>query len=91
MNKADLIANVSQQAGVDASTAEKVTAALFATLTDIAKGGDKVTWPGFGTFAGVAKSARTGRNPATGEPIQIPASKACKFTQAAGLKAALNG
>jgi DNA-binding protein HU-beta len=90
MNKADLIAKVSEHAGVDAGTAEKVAAALFTTLTDVAKAGDKVTWPGFGTFSGASKAARTGRNPATGATINIPASKVCKFSQAAGLKAALN-
>lgn len=90
MNKAELIAKVSAEAGVDAATAEKVTAALFATITDVAKGGDKVAWPGFGTFTGASKPARTGRNPATGATIQIPATKVCKFSQASGLKAALN-
>jgi DNA-binding protein HU-beta len=91
MNKADLIAKVSADAGVDAATAEKVATALFAAIIDVAKAQDKVTWQGFGTFAGAAKPARTGRNPATGETIQIKASKVCKFTQAAGLKVALNG
>jgi DNA-binding protein HU-beta len=91
MNKAELIAKVSEDAGVDAATAEKVTAALFSTITDVAKAGDKVAWPGFGTFAGASKAARTGRNPATGATINIPASKVCKFSQAAGLKSALNG
>ena len=90
MNKAELIAKVSTDAGVDQATAEKVTAALFSTITDVAKVGDKVAWPGFGTFTGAAKPARTGRNPATGATIQIPASKVCKFSQASGLKAALN-
>jgi len=91
MNKAELIAKVADDAGVDHATAEKVTAALFATITGVAKGGDKVAWPGFGTFAGANKPARTGRNPATGATINIPASKVCKFSAAAGLKAALNG
>jgi DNA-binding protein HU-beta len=90
MNKAELITKVTAEAGVDNTTAEKVAAALFATLTEVAKSGDKVTWPGFGTFAGISKPARSGRNPSTGEAITIPAANACKFTQAAGLKSALN-
>jgi DNA-binding protein HU-beta len=90
MTKADLISKVAEQANVDQPTAERVAAALFATVTETAKAGDKVVWPGFGTFAGSTRPARTGRNPATGQTIQIPASKVCKFTQASGLKAELN-
>jgi DNA-binding protein HU-beta len=90
MTKTELVASVSERAGVDAHTAEKVVGALFDTLTGAAKAEDKVAWPGFGTFTGAMKPARQGRNPATGAVIQIPASRVCKFSAASALKSALN-
>jgi DNA-binding protein HU-beta len=90
MTKSELVASVAERAGVDGQTAEKVVGALFDTLAGAAKAEDKVAWPGFGTFTGATKPARTGRNPATGATIQIPASRVCKFSAAAGLKTALN-
>jgi DNA-binding protein HU-beta len=90
MTKTELVAAVSERAGVDASTAEKVVGALFDAVTSVAKAEDKVAWPGFGTFTGAMKPARQGRNPATGATINIPASRVCKFSAAAGLKSTLN-
>ena len=91
MTKNELLAAVADGAGVDQATAERVIGALFDAVTSVAKAQDKVAWPGFGTFSGSTKPARTGRNPATGATIQIAASNVCKFSAAAGLKAALNG
>ena len=90
MTKSELVSSVSDRAGVDAQTAERVVGALFDTLTGAVKAEDKVAWPGFGTFSGSMKAARQGRNPATGATINIPASRVCKFSAAAGLKSALN-
>jgi DNA-binding protein HU-beta len=90
MTKSELVASVSEAAGVDAATAEKVVGALFDTLAGAVKAEDKVAWPGFGTFSGSMKAARTGRNPATGATIQIPATRVAKFSAASGLKSAIN-
>ncbi len=91
MTKNELLSAVAGQADVDTAIAEKVVGALFDTLATVAKKEDKVAWSGFGTFSGGTKPARQGRNPSTGAVIDIPASKVCKFTAAAGLKSALNG
>ena len=91
MNKAELVTAVSEQAGTDQATAEKVIGALFETVTSAIKEGDKVSWPGFGAFSASARQARQGRNPATGETITIAASTAAKFSAASALKSALNG
>ena len=90
MTKAELVAAVSTHAGTDQATAEKVISALFDTVTDTLKKGDKIAWPGFGSFAASTRQARTGRNPATGQTIDIPASTAAKFSAASALKSALN-
>jgi DNA-binding protein HU-beta len=91
MTKSELVAAVAEQANVDQATAERTIAALFDAVTTVAKAEGKVAWPGFGTFSGATKPARTGRNPSTGEAIQIAAARVCKFSPASGLKSALNG
>ena len=55
------------------------------------KKGDKVAWPGFGSFSTTKRPARTGRNPQTGAPVDIAASTAMKFTASSTLKSTLNG
>jgi len=90
MNKAELVAAVAGRAGEDQATTERVIGALFDTVTDVMKGGDKVAWPGFGAFSASSRQARQGRNPATGEMITIAASTAAKFSAASALKSALN-
>lgn len=91
MTKAELIGKVAAESGLSSSEAESAVAALFAVITSEAKSGEKVAWPGFGTFQVKNRPARAGRNPATGETIQIAASNVMHFGAAAGLKAALNG
>ena len=91
MNKNEFVGKIAAQAGVTATAAEEIIAAVFDTLTAATKAGDKVAWPGFGTFQ--VKStcpAREGRNPSTGATIQIPETKVMHFGAAAGLKATLN-
>ena len=90
MTKNELLAQVAEQAGVDASTADKVVSARFDTVTSVVKAEDKVAWAGFGTFSGTTKPERQGRNPSTGAAITIAASRVCKFAPAAGLKSTLN-
>jgi DNA-binding protein HU-beta len=89
--KADLLTHIAERAGVSKADAEKVIDALFETVVSKSKEGDKVAWPGFGSFSASKRAARTGRNPRTGEEITIPASTALKFTAAKALKDALNG
>jgi DNA-binding protein HU-beta len=89
-NKADLLTDVAERAGVSKANAESVLNALFDTVIAKAKDGIKVSWPGFGSFSTSERSARVGRNPQTGEEIKIPASTTMKFTVAKALKDALN-
>lgn len=90
MTKAELIDAIAAQAGVTKADAERTVGAFFEVVTKSAKKGDKVAWPGFGTFSTSKSAARTGRNPQTGEPVKIAASTRMKFTSSATLKAALN-
>ncbi len=64
---------------------------VFDAITDFLVQGDRVQIPGFGSFSVSERAARTGRNPATGEEIQIPASKNAKFKPSKGLKDSVNG
>lgn len=90
VTKTDLISDVSEQAGVSKADAERVLSAFFNHVTTTTMKGDKVGWPGFGTFAATARPARTGRNPQTGEPVKISASTAMRFSASSLLKQALN-
>ena len=88
--KAELIDAVATSAGVSKADAEKTIGAFFDHVTKATKKGDKIAWPGFGSFSTTKRAARTGRNPQTGAPVKIAASTAMKFTPSATLKAALN-
>jgi DNA-binding protein HU-beta len=90
MTKAELIDKVAGDAGVSKADAERVIGALFDNVVKSAKKGEKVAWPGFGSFSTSKSKARTGRNPATGEAVKIAASTRMKFTSSSTLKAALN-
>lgn len=90
MNKADLIDEVAESAGVTKQQAEGVLEAFFSTTKIAVATGDRVAWPSFGSFSATARKARTGRNPRTGEPVKIAASTAVKFTPSAALKDYLN-
>jgi DNA-binding protein HU-beta len=86
MNRNDLIALVAQETGL---TAQQAGAAVVATLDGIARGvaaGGPVNLPGFGVFEQRQRAARTGRNPQTGETIEIAASVAPAFKPAAAFK-----
>lgn len=79
MNKAELIAAVAAKAGISQKDAGIAVAAVLDEIKDALKKGDKVQLVGFGSFEVRAKAARTGKNPRTGETINIPASKAPAF------------
>ena len=90
MNKTELVAALAEQAGVSKKDAEKVLKAFTDVVTDELKKGEKVQLVGFGTFEVAERAAREGRNPATKQPIKIPASKAPKFKAGKAFKDALN-
>ena len=88
--KAEMIEAVSTEAGVSKAEAERTIGAFFDYVVAETKKGEKVAWPGFGSFSTTQRSARTGRNPQTGAPVQIKASTAMKFSASSTLKSALN-
>lgn len=91
MTKGELVALVAAQAGTGSGDAEKVMDAFRDVVQAKLKAGEDIAYPGLGKFSRVARKARMGRNPQTGEAIKVAASKAPKFTAAAGLKAIVNG
>lgn len=90
MNKNDLIASVSDSAGLSKADAGKAVDAVFDSITSSLKSGTEVRLVGFGTFSVTRRAASQGRNPRTGAPIQIPASNQPKFKAGKGLKDAVN-
>lgn len=90
MKKAELVAAVAQTAELTKKDAEKAVGAVIDVITKALVEGDKVQLVGFGTFEVRQRNARTGKNPATGEEIEIPASKVPAFKAGRGLKDAVN-
>jgi DNA-binding protein HU-beta len=90
MNKQELVDAVAHQAGVSKSAAAETIDAFLETVTNAVVTGDAVQLIGFGSFSTGARAARTGRNPKTGEPLQIAASKTVKFTAGKAFKDAVN-
>ena len=90
MNKNDLIAELADRTGLSKTDATKAVDCVFDTITESLKKGDEVRLVGFGTFTVSARAATEGRNPRTGETIQIPASKQPKFKAGKGLKDSVN-
>lgn len=91
MNKTDLRDAIAKNADVTNAQADKALEAVVSAITEAVSKGDKVSIPGFGTFEARQRSARTGRNPQTGESIEIAASTAPAFKPAAAFKNAVNG
>jgi DNA-binding protein HU-beta len=91
MNQAELIAAVAERAGLTRADAGKAVEALVGTITDTLRQGDEIRIAGFGTFGISERGERQGRNPQTGAPITIAASRAAKFTAGKAVKDALNG
>lgn len=90
MNKTELAAVVAAKADFSKKDAEKAVNAVIGAVTDALKAGDKVQLVGFGTFEVRQREARQGKNPRTGEVINIPASKAPAFKAGKALKDMLN-
>lgn len=89
MTKQDLIAKVADMAGMTKVDAGKAVDAISEVVMAALKKGEKVTWTGFGTFEVRSRAARMGRNPQTGSPLHIPASKTPAFKAGKGLKDAV--
>ena len=90
MNKTEFIAAVAEKAEISKKDSEKALKAFVDVVAEQLKAGDKVQLVGFGTFEVSERAAREGRNPHTGEPMPIAASKAPKFKAGKALKDALN-
>ncbi|MEO5373521.1 MAG: HU family DNA-binding protein [Alphaproteobacteria bacterium] len=90
MNKNDLVAAVANGSGLSKTDAAKAVDAVFDAITEALKTGDEIRLVGFGTFNVSERAASKGRNPRTGEEIDIPASKQPKFKAGKGLKDAIN-
>ena len=90
MTKAELIEEISKAAECTKADAERTLTAFFDLVVASTMKGEKVAWPGFGSFSTTARKARTGRNPQTGAAVTVPASTAMKFTASSTLKAQLN-
>ena len=90
MNKNDLSGVIADKTGLTKAQASEAVDAVFDAITQALKAKDDVRLVGFGTFAAAQRKATTGRNPATGAEIQIPASIQAKFKPGKGLKEALN-
>ncbi len=90
MNKAELIDAVADAADISKAAAARSVDTVLEVITESLKNGNSVTLVGFGTFSSRRREARTGRNPRTGEPIQIKASNLAVFKAGKGLKDALN-
>ena len=90
MTRAELVVNVAEKSGLDRKKADKAVVAVFETIKQALVEGDKVQIIGFGTFENRERSARKGRNPRTGEEINIPASKLPSFKAGKILKESVN-
>ncbi len=90
MNKNDLVAEVAASAGLSKADAAKSVDAVFNSITLALSSGGEVRLVGFGTFSVAQRKATQGRNPRTGERIQIPASRQPKFKAGKSLKDSVN-
>ena len=90
MNKNELISSVAEASGLTKSDAGRAVDGVFDSIASALSSGDDVRIVGFGSFSVANRAASTGRNPRTGEEIQIPASKQPKFKAGAPLKSAVN-
>ncbi len=90
MNKNDLIAAIAEQADLSKAAAGNALNAITDNITKALADGDSVTFVGFGTFSVKERAARSGRNPQTGETIQIAAAKVPGFKAGKALKDACN-
>ena len=91
MNKTQLIDAIAKDSGLSRADSARAIDSLVTTVQKTLKKGDDVALTGFGKFSVVKRGARTGRNPQTGQPMKIKASKTPKFTAGATFKTAVSG
>ncbi|MDO5499917.1 MAG: HU family DNA-binding protein [Propionibacteriaceae bacterium] len=91
MTKKELLEAMAGAAGISQAEADKALGALVSAITDTVAGGDRVAIPGLGTFEKRERSARTGRNPQTGDEIQIAATSVPGFKPASQFKSTVAG
>ncbi|WP_227430113.1 HU family DNA-binding protein [Psychrobacter sp. I-STPA6b] len=90
MNKSELVDSIAEKSGLNKTQAAEALNAMMESVGEALESGDTVSLVGFGTFSVKERKARTGRNPKTGEPLPIPASKVPGFKAGKGLKDRLN-
>ena len=90
MNTTELVDAIAETSDLSKAKAKEVINSIFAEIVEAAKRGDDVVINGFGRFAVKERSAREGRNPATGAPLQIPASKSLAFKMSKPVGATLS-
>jgi DNA-binding protein HU-beta len=90
MNTAELVDHLAEEHGLTKVGAKQIVEDTLQAIVDAAKRGDEVSLAGFGKFKVQSRAARTGRNPQTGAPVKIAASKKLAFTPAKAVKDALN-
>ena len=91
MNKKELIDAISKKSQFTKVDSETALNAVISCLTDILADGDSIVLPGFASISVKERAARTGRNPSTGKPLEIPARKTVSFRVGSKLKEAING
>lgn len=90
MNKSELVSAMAEKTNLEKKDIESMIGAFTDTVSEALSSGDNIALIGFGTFSVRERAARVGRNPSTGEEIQIAASKSAGFKQGKGLKEKLN-
>lgn len=90
MNKSELTDKVAEQTGLTKAQASAAIDAVFGNIMDTVAAGGSAAFVGFGTFKRGERAARTGKNPKTGDALQIPASKSAKFSAGAAFKKKVN-
>jgi DNA-binding protein HU-beta len=90
MNKADLVNSLSENTGLTKTKSNEVIDVIVSTISEALRSGDKVTLVGFGTFTTTQRDARKGRNPKTGETLEIPSKRVAKFKAGTELTKSVN-
>ena len=90
MNKADLVSEIASRTGLTKTKSSEVIYSVIESIQESLSRGEKVTLVGFGTFDTITRKARKGRNPKTGEELNIPEKRAARFKAGSGLSNVVN-
>src|SRR3954452_23910824 len=91
VNKGELVDAIASESNLSKADAENALNAFINAVQNTISSGDKVTLPGFGTFSPALRKARTGMDPRTRQPVQIPERKSAKFSVGSKFKAQVQG